>query len=79
MDPKRPTSGVGRMSQIESETAPAVPEVLPHALVGELEDLDESELRAAFEYSRSLLRSRHDPRYRRELCTLLRDAANSSR
>ena len=67
MDSERPTSGVGRMSQTEPAITPAVPEVLPHTLAGELEDLDKSELRAAFEYSRSLLRSRHDPRYRREL------------
>ncbi len=54
------------MSRAESEAVPAVPESLPRALVGQLEDLDESELREAFEYSRSLLRSRHEDQYRRE-------------
>lgn len=55
------------MREVEEEAVPAVPESLPRALAGQFEELDEAELRAAFEYSRSLLRLQHDSQYRREL------------
>ena len=67
IDPRRWMSGVVCMRETEAEAVPAVPESLPRALAGQFEDLDEAELRAAFEYSRSLLRLRHDNQYRREL------------